>query len=480
MFLRYIIAAAILACALGLDASASDTVWSKIITDDGRHIGYTYRKIKSDKDHNISVNYSQMKIREKESKSRIYQSTTRYFKNKATGEIERIERTNGYYGYQNTIIFERFGDIGKISRDAGKRTVKKQIPMRPKVAIDNGASRIKAWDFLSNPKLEFRNLNLSAMAIETVIVERAPIQNPAPHILSLIRKTYNGSQLLTVNQFDIDKNSGDILTYEVDLLNRKIYYLQSDENDAKKGSKSFSVIQSSMIPSPHKISKAALNGNIRYRFSYKDDVTFELPESGEQKVVTAGKYIVLDICEMCGSSEILGDDERKRFLAPSVWIESDDPAIQKLASKVDKDRLSDHEKMMRLGVLARKKISTVDFVGHYSASDAMKRRRGDCGEDAVLLAALGRAAGIPTRVASGLVYSRARYHGQSNVFLPHIWTQAFIDGRWTTYDISLEGFDASHIVTSIGQGDPRSLASSIHLAKRLKWEDMVHVKPGEN
>ncbi len=471
---------ALLALGPAISAQADDAIWSKIITDDGRHIGYTYREVETDKGHNISVNYSQMKIREKESKTRIYQNTARYFKNKTTGQIQRIERSNGYRGYQNIIIFERSGDFATISRQAGKRMIKKQIPLSSDVAIDNGASRIKAWDFKADPKLEFKNLNLSAMAIEKVVVETAPIQNPAPHILTLTRKTYNGSQLLTVNQFDIDKTSGDILTYEVDLLNRKIFYIQSSKDEAKTGTKSFSVIRSSMIPSPHKISNAALNSNIRYRFSYKDDVVFNLPESGEQKVVTAGKYLVMDICADCGVASNHSEAELEPFLSPAVWIESDDPAIQKLASKVDRDSLSDHEKMTRLGELARKRISTVDFVGHYSASDAMKRRKGDCGEDAVLLAALGRAAGIPTRIASGLVYSRARYHGQSNVFLPHIWTQAYIDGRWRTYDISLGGFDASHIMTSAGQGDPRSLASSIQLAKRLKWEDMVHVNADEN
>lgn len=470
----------VLAVGPAISAFAGDAIWSKIITDDGRHIGYTYREIKSNKNHNISINYSQMKIREKESKTRIYQNTARYFKNKTNGEIERIERSNGYRGYENDIILERSGELATISRQAGKRTIKKQIPIGSDVAIDNGASRIKSWDFQAFPKLEFKNLNLSAMAIERVIVEIAPIQNPAPHVLTLTRKTFDGSQLLTVNQFDIDKTSGDILTFEVDLLNRKIFYIQSDKDDAKNGTKSFSVIRSSMIPSPHKISTSALNGNIRYRFSYKDDVVFDLPESGEQKIVTAGKYVVIDICENCGTETTYSDLELEPYLTPSVWIESDDPAIQKLASKVNKDSWSDHKKMVRLGELARKRISTVDFVGHYSASDAMKRRRGDCGEDAVLLAALGRAAGIPTRVASGLVYSRARYHGQSNVFLPHIWTQAYIDGRWVTFDISLDGFDASHIMTSIGQGDPRSLASSIQLAKRLKWEDMVHVNPNEN
>jgi len=33
--------------------------------------------------------------------------------------------------------------------------------------------------------------------------------------------------------------------------------------------------------------------------------------------------------------------------------------------------------------------------------------------------------------------------------------------------------------TSVGHGDPRSIASSTQLGKRLKWEDMVHIKDKE-
>lgn len=466
---------AVLAISPAMSVSASDAVWSKIVTDDGRHIGYTSRSSETKDGYKISYNYSQMKIREKESKARVYVNEARYFKNMETGQIDRIEREGGYKGYKSSLSYERDGDFGIIVRKTGKRVVQKRIPLPANVAIDNGAHLIKTQDFSVDPKLSFDNLNLSAMTVERVTVEPAPKQNPAPHVLSLVRKTYDGDRLLTINQFDVDKTSGEMLTYEMDLLNRKILYLQADEKSAKSGTKSFSVIRSSMIPSPHKILKPALNGNIRYRFSFADDVTFDLPTSGEQKVVRAGNFIVLDICKTCGPDEKLSPAVLEEWKQPTAWLESDDPDIQKLAAKV-RDVETPHEKMVQLGRFARHRIKDADFMGHYSASEALKRRKGDCGEDALLLAALGRAAGIPTRVAAGMVYSRAEYHGASNVFLPHIWTQAYIDGRWTTYDISLGGFDASHILTSVGHGDPRSISSSTQLGKRLKWEQMVSVK----
>jgi hypothetical protein len=64
-----------------------------------------------------------------------------------------------------------------------------------------------------------------------------------------------------------------------------------------------------------------------------------------------------------------------------------------------------------------------------SASEAAIARGGDCTEHAVLLAALLRAAGIPSRVASGLVYVRdiSGVGGGGPGWGWHLWTQALVD-----------------------------------------------------
>ncbi len=90
--------------------------------------------------------------------------------------------------------------------------------------------------------------------------------------------------------------------------------------------------------------------------------------------------------------------------------------------------------------------------------------------------ALGRAAGIPTRVANGLVYSRESYHGVANAFMPHSWTLAFADGKWRSFDLALDRFDSTHIALTVGDGDERSLQSAGQLAGLLVWDSMVEVK----
>ena len=65
---------------------------------------------------------------------------------------------------------------------------------------------------------------------------------------------------------------------------------------------------------------------------------------------------------------------------------------------------------------------------------------GDCNEHSVLYAALARAAGLPTRVAAGIVYL-------DGAFLYHAWNEVWLGERWVAVDPTFDQFpaDATHI-----------------------------------
>ncbi len=77
-------------------------------------------------------------------------------------------------------------------------------------------------------------------------------------------------------------------------------------------------------------------------------------------------------------------------------------------------------------------------VGFATASEVARNPQGDCTEHAVLLAALGRSAGIPTRVAAGLVYLPSWLDAEGelrrNVMGYHMWTQVYLGGKWVDFD----------------------------------------------
>lgn len=68
------------------------------------------------------------------------------------------------------------------------------------------------------------------------------------------------------------------------------------------------------------------------------------------------------------------------------------------------------------------------------ASEVAKSKQGDCTEFSVLLAALMRSEGIPSRVAVGFAYV-----ANPASFAPHMWTEAWIDGDWIPFDATLGG-----------------------------------------
>ena len=73
------------------------------------------------------------------------------------------------------------------------------------------------------------------------------------------------------------------------------------------------------------------------------------------------------------------------------------------------------------------------------ALSTLENRVGDCNEHAVLMAALSRAAGIPSRVEAGLVYLKGSFYY-------HAWNLVYL-GRWITADALFGQLpaDVSHI-----------------------------------
>ncbi|RLS54769.1 MAG: hypothetical protein DWH91_11050 [Planctomycetota bacterium] len=135
-----------------------------------------------------------------------------------------------------------------------------------------------------------------------------------------------------------------------------------------------------------------------------------------------------------------------RYLASSRYMDLNDELIQQLSQ-----RFANEETDVRRIAWAGEKfvhehLNLKDYKTNLAtASEVARSRSGDCTEHGVLLAALLRARKIPARVAAGLVYAASlkAYGG-------HMWTEAYLDGRWVPLDATLANGhgDAIHIKTS--------------------------------
>jgi transglutaminase-like putative cysteine protease len=101
------------------------------------------------------------------------------------------------------------------------------------------------------------------------------------------------------------------------------------------------------------------------------------------------------------------------------------------------------ETACKLEQFVHKYITTVSFSEAFAtAAEVAAKPMGDCKAHAMLLCALLRARGLPARVAMGLIYMPDK-----RAFAYHMWTEAYIDGRWIPLDATLGrgGIGAEHL-----------------------------------
>ncbi len=139
------------------------------------------------------------------------------------------------------------------------------------------------------------------------------------------------------------------------------------------------------------------------------------------------------------------------FLAPNIYINSDDSAVRKMAEEATGAAKTPYEIADRLRRYVSEKITNKNLtIGFATASEVARNMAGDCSEHGVLLAALGRAKGLPSRVVCGLVYV-PWFQGADRVFGFHMWTQFYIAGQWVDFDAAQNETDCNptHITLAV-------------------------------
>jgi hypothetical protein len=144
------------------------------------------------------------------------------------------------------------------------------------------------------------------------------------------------------------------------------------------------------------------------------------------------------------------------YLQASAYLEVDSPEIQALARQAVGNEKNPVSAAHLIENFVRGYITKKDLnIGFASAEETAKSREGDCTEHAVLCAALGRAAGLPTRCILGFGYIPPGVNAptvanavdkDTGIFAFHMWAEAWIGpDQWVPMDAALDGFDVGHI-----------------------------------
>ena len=167
--------------------------------------------------------------------------------------------------------------------------------------------------------------------------------------------------------------------------------------------------------------------------------------------------------------KVEGETDLKPFLSSSVYLDTDDLLIQKLAKKGKGKAKTPQEIANKLTKFVFRYMSNKNYeVGFATASEVARNKAGDCTEHSILLAALGRALGIPSRVVTGLVYAD-EFEDQKDVLVYHMWTQFYIDDQWVNLDsaLGLIKCPADRITFSVDSLEEDTIASVLPLMELI-------------
>jgi len=150
-------------------------------------------------------------------------------------------------------------------------------------------------------------------------------------------------------------------------------------------------------------------------------------------------------------------------LAAEPLVQSSDAEIVSTAKRIVGDTRDAAEASRRINTWVHDTLVKENSAGVPSAVEVLRTKRGDCNEHTTLYVALARAAGIPARMAVGVVWANARgagpglyYHAWPEVYLGRVGTSMPGLGDkaegWYAVDPTLGQFpaDAGHLRFLVG------------------------------
>jgi hypothetical protein len=214
-----------------------------------------------------------------------------------------------------------------------------------------------------------------------------------------------------------------------------------------------------------------------YRVKVKgaEDAAAAFARDARQQARNAkGESFELHVRAVRAPGKVAGADKvGKEHRASSYFLDSDDPSIKKLAEKITGGATDPWRKAQQVEKWVHDNMTFSTEVSFTTAAQTARSLTGDCRQHAMLTAALCRAAGVPSRTALGLIYSRDP--GRSPVFGFHMWTEVWVRGHWVGLDAILGkgSIGATHLkLYDSAWSDTRTLAPLLPLVGVLSKLDI--------
>ncbi|HPG35635.1 MAG TPA: transglutaminase-like domain-containing protein [bacterium] len=185
----------------------------------------------------------------------------------------------------------------------------------------------------------------------------------------------------------------------------------------------------------------------KMNFSVSGNNILEIPETCFQKQGDNGTLTVDNNSKFCPALPVPQDTQG------NIFEDSGNPKIAAAAQKVIKGSPDKNEMIKRMVNFVFRHIKNKNYShGNLSAGEVLENRSGDCTEHATLLSALLKSAGIPVKMAYGVVLD------DKGGFMFHNWNEVYGDNGWMSVDATFGAVkaDAARILLIYGGSDSSS------------------------
>ncbi len=234
-----------------------------------------------------------------------------------------------------------------------------------------------------------------------------------------------------------------------------------------------------LIPIDQTLPKPWLLDNASYKIKFKDKPTNDLfiSDNRQRILQVQDNSVYLKIKSQKPPKRYyiypLNSSGFQKYLLPGIYINSNDKAIKREALKISNNYSNAYDLVKAMEKWTYDNITRKTLrVAFANAAQVMQQREGDCTEHSLLLASLLRAAGIPSKIVIGLVYSEK----PEKAFGYHMWVKAYI-GEWINLDPSFpdKNFNPTHIALAESSFNKLSDKTD-NLLKILKFINNINIQ----
>ncbi len=249
-------------------------------------------------------------------------------------------------------------------------------------------------------------------------------------------------------------NRGMIQTREFDMPGLgRITARPTDQAEAQKPAKNaLDVGNLGLIPLNKFLPKVPTPSRVVYRLHAPEDLDLvSLLSSDDRQEVRLLPDGFVELTAFAGTPPVkrIAPPPPKEYMLPSRMVDHTDNIIRSMAQASGAFNDDSWTAAKRLERYVKSTLIADAQAPIGSAAEAARTKHGDCRHAAILLCALCRAAALPARTATGLVYIERNKPGSGRApYLGfHMWTEVYIDGQWIGLDGTLGkgGISPGHI-----------------------------------